>query len=238
MNRILFHSDEIKNSSVTLSDGRSVHILNVLHGSVGQILKTGEIDGLVGNSEIMSINIGQKPSVTLKVCHETPSLEPWFDLVLAPPRPRAFKRLLPQLVQLGVGKIVLVGAKKVEKDFWGATILKPELHQPLMIDALMQSGTTFMPEILIRRNFRKFIAEELDLMFPSSARIVGHPDGSKVSSFSSEGKVLIAIGPEGGWTDDEVSLLASKNFMPYSLGGRILKTDTAAVALISRLMNI
>lgn len=222
---------------MTLCDARSEHILNVLHGEVGQTLKTGELDGFVGSAEIVSVRSEHPRSVTLKVHHASPSLQPWFDLILAPPRPRVFKRLLPQLVQLGVGKIVLVGARKVEKDFWGATILQPENHKPIVIDALMQAGTAAVPEILIRRSFRKFVEEELDDMFPASERIVGHPGSADVTSLVPAGRPLVAIGPEGGWTDEEVALLGSKNFALYSLGGRIFKTDTAAVALISRLMK-
>ena len=50
------------------------------------------------------------------------------------------------------------------------------------------------------------------------------------------GWVALAIGPEGGWTDEEVALLESHGFSRYSLGPRILRTDTATVALLARLM--
>ena len=49
---------------------------------------------------------------------------------------------------------------------------------------------------------------------------------------------VLAVGPEGGWTDAEVGLLEEKGFARMSLGPRILRTDTALIALISRLMEI
>ena len=208
MNRILFESSEIADGVATCSDARAEHILSVLHGEVGQTLKTGEIDGRIGTGEIVAID---GPTVRIRVSHDTDSLQPWCDLVLAPPRPRVMKRLLPQLATLGVGTIVLVGAKKVEKDFWGATLLKEE-------------------------NFRRFVTDELDALFPTSNRIVGHPGGASGSSVRREGRLLLAVGPEGGWTDDEVDLLESRGFSRYSLGERILRTDTALVALLSRFM--
>ena len=241
MNRILFEKGEIEDGVATCGGERAAHILGVLHGEVGQVLKTGEVDGMIGTGEIVEIVRGEEPAVRVKVCHDQESLRPWIDLVLAPPRPRVMKRLLPQLAALGVGRIVLVGAKKVEKDFWGATLLKEENHRPLLIDGLMQAGTSILPTLEARRNFRRFVETELDALFPTVRRIVAHPYAapSRVSLSSrtslSEDRPLLAIGPEGGWTDEEVALLESKGFERYSLGPRILRTDTATIALLARL---
>ena len=49
--------------------------------------------------------------------------------------------------------------------------------------------------------------------------------------------MLLAVGPEGGWTDEEVALLEEHGFARYSLGSRILRTDTATVALLAQLMK-
>ena len=147
------------------------------------------------------------------------------------------KRLMPQLASLGVGTMVLVGAKKVEKDFWGATLLKEENYRPLLVDGLMQSGTSALPRIETRRNFRAFVRDELDAAFPTANRVVAHPYGASVrgASAADGGRLLLAVGPEGGWTDEEVELLEARGFARYSLGRRILRTDTALVALVSRL---
>ena len=231
MNRILFESSEIADGIATCSDARSEHILSVLHGEVGQMLKTGELDGKIGTGAIVSID---GPTVAIRVSHSEESLRPWCDLVLAPPRPRVMKRLLPQLASLGVGTIVLVGAKKVEKDFWGATLLKEENFRPLVVDGLMQAGTSILPRLETRRNFRRFVTDELDALFPTTNRVVGHPGGASDLPARREGRLLLAVGPEGGWTDDEVELLESRGFSRYSLGSRILRTDTALVALLAR----
>ena len=243
MNRILFEKDEIEDGVATCGGERAAHILDVLHGEIGQVLKTGEVDGRIGTGEIVEIardEGGEGPVVRVKVCHDQESLRPWIDLVLAPPRPRVMKRLLPQLAALGVGRIVLVGAKKVEKDFWGATLLKEENYRPLLIDGLMQAGTSILPTLETRRNFRRFVETELDALFPTARRIVAHPYGAEGAKGTEEaaGRPLLAIGPEGGWTDEEVALLESKGFERYSLGPRILRTDTATVALLARLQPL
>ena len=210
-----------------------------------------EIDGFIGTSTIQSIDTTGAARISVAVDHREESLRPWVNLILAPPRPRVMKRLLPQLATLGVGKIVLVGAKKVEKDFWGATLLKPENYRPLLIDGLMQAGTSILPTIELRRNFRKFVREELDALLPSSNRIVAHPyeakdarpeTGDRSQSTnrpidqSNNSSLTLAIGPEGGWTDEEVALLEEHGFSRYSLGSRILRTDTATIALLAQLM--
>ena len=246
MNRILFETDEIQDGVATFSGERVEHVMNVLHGEVGQVLKTGEINGPIGTSVITGISSSLIPhpsslSITVRCSHTEKSISPWIDLILAPPRPRVMKRLLPQLATMGVGRIFLVGAKKVEKDFWGATLLKPENYRPLLIDGLMQAGTSVLPTLETRRNFRKFIKEELDTLFPSSARIIAHPYGVESAPSSSliphPSSLLLAIGPEGGWTDEEVALLEEHGFARYSLGSRILRTDTATIALLAQLMK-
>ena len=243
MNRILFETDEIRDGVATFGGERAEHVMNVLHGEVGQTLKTGEINGLVGTSVITAISClpssVSSPTVTVSCSHTEKSLQPWIDLILAPPRPRVMKRLLPQLAAMGVGRIFLVGAKKVEKDFWGATLLKPENYRPLLVDGLMQAGTSILPTLETRRNFRKFVKEELDGLWSEAKRIVAHPYGAQSMAIDScrQQSVLLAIGPEGGWTDEEVALLEEHGFARYSLGSRILRTDTATVALLAQLMK-
>ena len=322
MNRILFERDEIHDGIATFGGVRAEHVLEVLHGEVGQILKTGEINGLIGTGEIVAIadasgardihrqsrreavarvvraqygvdeqqfRTGRALAprmVTVALHHTQPSLQPWGDLILAPPRPRVMKRLLPQLATMGVGRNFLVGAKKVEKDFWGATLLKEENYRPLLIEGLMQGGTSILPTLETRRNFRRFVTDELDALFPTSRRIVAHPYAAGAACAfrpaaetlaGARGRapyemvarhfhtvstlhpapstlhqapctlhpapgtrhllprLLLAIGPEGGWTDDEVELLEAHGFSRYSLGSRILRTDTAMIALLAKL---
>ena len=245
MNRILFEKDEIVDGIATFGGERAEHVMNVLHGEVGQVLKTGEIGGFIGTGVITGItrppSSVSNPEITVACSHDKRSLRPWVDLILAPPRPRVMKRLLPQLATMGVERIFLVGAKKVEKDFWGATLLKPENYRPLLIDGLMQAGTSILPTLETRRNFRKFVKEELDTLWPEAKRIVAHPyDGNRTieqPERSNNRAILLAVGPEGGWTDEEVTLLEEHGFARYSLGSRILRTDTATIALLAQLMK-
>ena len=242
MNRILLEHDEIADGVATFGGARAEHVVKILHGEVGHVVKTGEIGGMNGTGEIVDIrrDADGAPQIVARVSHFEEPLPSWTDLILAPPRPRVMKRLLPQLATLGVGRIMLVGAEKVEKDFWGATLLKEENWRPLLIDGLMQAGTGVMPILEARRGFRRFLRDELDALFPTKNRIVAHPyadDGGECAAAPSD-RPLLAVGPEGGWTDGEVELLESRGFRRLSLGPRILRTDTAVVALLARLGNV
>ena len=265
MNRILFEPEEVVDNRATFGGVRAEHVLNVLHGTVGQVLKTGIVNGRLGTSTIEAIEpLPADPStgralgrITVRCTHETPALAPWADLLLAPPRPRAMKRLLPQLAQMGVGRIVLVGAEKVEKAFWGAQLLKENIYRPLLLDGLMQAGTTAVPVIQVERSFRHYLEKgRFDADFAAAtARYVAHPAKAAATSVPARAdlppcaatapspshlppRTLVAVGPEGGWTDEEVARLEAKGFVRLSLGSRILRTDTAVIALLARLLPL
>lgn len=251
MNRILLEPGEVTGSCATFGGVRAEHVLNVLHGSVGQTLKTGIVNGLIGTSVIEAIEpLPPDPAtglaqgrIMVRCSHTLAAPAPWVDLILAPPRPRALKRLLPQLVQMGVGRIVLVGAEKVEKAFWGAQLLREEVHRPLLLEGLMQAGTTALPTIQIERSFRRYFETgrfEADFA-DQPERIVAHPYGTRGDVPAPQPNAprrVVAIGPEGGWTDEEVARLERHAFRRLPLGPRILRTDTAAIALLARLMPI
>lgn len=255
MNRILFEPDELDaDGRVTFGGARAEHVLNVLHGAPGQTLKTGVLDGLAGAGVIEDLDTSDPaaPRVTVRCTHDAAPPAPWIDLILAPPRPRALKRLLPQLAALGVGRLVLVGAEKVEKAFWGAQLLKPAVHRPLLVDGLMQAGTTAVPRLSCERNFRRWLGGGgFDAAFAAQTnRIVAHPyPAANVSPVGrsprdrrdapdAAGRPVLAVGPEGGWTDAEVEALEARGFRRLSLGARILRTDTALIALLARLMPL
>ena len=278
MNRILLEPNEIGADGRAVLDGvRAEHVRSVLHGTVGQPLKTGVVGGKIGVSFIEAVT---PTEIAVRCVHDQEPLSPWCDLVLAPPRPRVMKRLLPQLATLGVRRVFLVGAEKVEKAFWGAQLLKPEIYRPLLIEGLMQGAvSTQLPEIHQEKRFSKWLSGgDFEKNFEDqSFRIIAHPplpgtvptssnvanvqccqsqspisietgnigtgnigtgNISTLATFSmSLGTVpVFVIGPEGGWTDREVALLEAEGFVRHSLGPRILKTETATIALLSRFM--
>ena len=112
------------------------------------------------------------------------------------------KRLLPQLAALGVGNIVFVGAEKVEKSFWGAQLLKESVYRPLLVEGLMQCGTTRVPTIRTERSFKEYVKHAIEVDTIGFEKFVAHPGvmGKNPDCPSSALGYVLAIGPEGGWT--------------------------------------
>ncbi len=233
MNRILFGAEEIRiDGTVLLSDARAEHIRRVLHAVSGQLISTGTLNGQAGVSRVLNVT---ESGVLLSLEHTVAIPEPWFDLVLAVPRPKVLKRLFPQLAALGVGRLVLLNAYKVEKCYFSSQWLDPLGYRPLLIEGLTQAGLTRVPEVQIRPRFKHFVEDELDSQFPSSLRLLAHPGPRSVLSkeTSAEARPLLAVGPEGGWTPYEKNMLLEHGFELFSLGERILRSDTACIALVS-----
>ncbi|HRR35167.1 MAG TPA: RsmE family RNA methyltransferase [Kiritimatiellia bacterium] len=234
MNRILFEADEfLADGTVLLTDVRAEHLRRVLHVEPGQTVASGTLNGLAGVSRVLSIG---EEGVRLCPVHDVALPEPWIDLLLALPRPKVLKRLWPQLAALGVGRIVLLNAAKVEKCYFSSQWLEPRAYRPLLIEGLMQAGLTRLPEVLVAPRFKPFVEDELGRLFPETVRLLAHP-GTPTALPSCDpahrARPLLAVGPEGGWTDYEIEQLRARGFRLFSMGGRILRSDTACIALIA-----
>jgi RsmE family RNA methyltransferase len=233
MNRILFEPGELQSDgTVTLAGGRAAHIREVLRAEAGQTLRTGWLGGLAGTSRVLEVADNR---VRLLPDHTQAPPAPWFDLLLAMPRPKVLKRLWPQLAALGVGRVVLLNAGKVEKCYFSSQWVDPAHYRPLLVEGLMQAGLTRLPEVRVRARFKPFVEDELDALFPQSLRLLAHPGprGALPQAGGGSPRPLLAVGPEGGWTDYELRMLQSRGFGLFSLGDRTLRTDTACIALIS-----
>ena len=156
-------------------------------------------------------------------------LPPWYDLVLALTRPRQLRRILFQSATLGVRDLFLVGAAKVEKSYFNMHLLREEEYRPVLLEGLMQGKTTAVPRV---RLFPK-LRDLWDALPTVGTRLIANPapEGAPAPALDRAAPPVIAIGPDGGWSEAENTAFAAHGFTPISLGPRPLRTDTAAVAL-------
>ncbi len=235
MNRILIDAGELgAGDQVTLTDRRAVHLIRVLGVAPGRRLCMGILDGPLGEGEVCDVTAG---TVRLRwfssgQCPPPPET----DLILALPRPKVMKRLWAPLASMGVGRIVLTHAAAVERVYFDTHWLDPLHYQPLLREGLEQSGDTRMPTVTIVRRFRPFVEDDLPGWFPDAMRLLAHPGDRPLMDWrpiAAEARLLLAVGPEGGWSAFERQCLAERDFQRFSLGWRILRSDVACVALLA-----
>jgi RsmE family RNA methyltransferase len=220
---------------VTLSGTRAAHLTTVLRVKPGQEVRVGLLDGPRG---VATVEATGDRNVTLRCALEadTPARPP-ADLLLATPRPKVMRRLWAQIAALGVGRIILTNAEKVERHYFDTHMLEPGTYRPLLIEGLQQARDTRLPVVSIHRRFRVLIEDELDQLVGPALRVVADP--SAVTPFAGivrsvgESRILLAIGPEGGWNAFELDMLAAHGFQSAGIGPRTLRTDTACIALLA-----
>jgi 16S rRNA (uracil1498-N3)-methyltransferase len=235
MNLVLLEPrDGIDSSVVTLTDARATHLLKVLRVTPGQALRIGLLDGPFGTGTVEAVDNGR---VTLCCTFEKDiPPRPPIDLLLALPRPKVMRRLWAQLAALGVGRIILTNASRVERDYFDTHIVTEACFRPLLIEGLQQVRDTRLPLVSSHRQFKILVEDDLDDLFPSGIRLVADPGGKtsiEDALANRDERVLLAIGPEGGWNDFELKLLEAHRFVPVSLGPRTLRVDTACTALLA-----
>jgi RsmE family RNA methyltransferase len=150
------------------------------------------------------------------------------------------RRLWAQIAAVGVGQIILTNAERVERNYFDTHVLSPEYYRPLLIEGLQQARDTRLPGVSIHRQFKVLIEDDLDGLFPpgpSGCRLVADPAANRPAAEivreSVEERILLAIGPEGGWNDFERALFKAHGFQAGGMGPRTLRTDTACVALLA-----
>ena len=238
MNIILVEADEIADNRLILADHRAKHIVKVLRAEVGDRVRVGLINGAMGCGIISAMMKKHPFFVELDLSlNEPPRPKSAIDIILALPRPIMLKRILSQATTLGVGTIHLINANRVEKSFWEAGILQPEEYRSHLLHGLEQAVDTRVPDLHLHPQFKPFIED----FFSTQAAhyhslLLAHPTGGQRLGDVLErrkGRILVAVGPEGGWVQYEVKKFQERGFSCCTLGRRILKVDTAVVALLA-----
>jgi RsmE family RNA methyltransferase len=181
--------------------------------------------------------------------------EPPVSLLLALPRPLQLNRMLPMICQMGVDHLILTHADKVPREYFGSHLFRDPMRlREKLVEGLCQTSVDVrLPRITIVRNLRHFLSNDLESLYPlhEYARVMAHPErigetGMEpvVGRFDENvvfpvsvprRRVLLAVGPEGGWTEpEELNLLTQEyNFQTVTLGPRVLRSDVAVIALMA-----
>jgi RsmE family RNA methyltransferase len=236
VNLVLLDAHEVDAAGhARLSGPRAAHLIDVLKVRPGRLVRVGLLDGPVGTGTVTSTSEG---TLTMQCVFDTVRPpRPAVDLLLALPRPKVMRRLWAQLAALGVGRIMLTNAARVERYYFDSHLLDVAQYRSLLIEGLQQARDTRLPLVSIHRQLKVLVEEDLDALSSDAPRVVADPSASTTigSAVREQGasRLLLAVGPEGGWTDFERTLLAGQRFTAVTMGSRTLRSDTACIALLT-----
>lgn len=230
---LLFPDDFIDEDRVRLTGRRLAHVTGVHRAAAGDTLVVGVADGNIGGGEITRLDA---EALEMRVTLDAAPPQPLpLTLVLALPRPKVLNRVIASATSLGVKKIALINAWRVEKSYWKSPRVAAENLRGQAILGLEQARDTRFPSITLHRFFRSFVEEELPAIAHDSLALVAHPRAAAECPRNVTRPVTLAIGPEGGFIEQEVQSLERAGFAPVTLGERILRVETAVAAVIGRL---
>jgi len=226
---LLFDDDFVGDDRVRLTGRRRDHVVAVHRVAVGDELVVGLAGGKLGKG----IVTGMEPLEMKVDLRDEPPQPLDATLIVALPRPKVLNRVIAGATSMGVKRIYLVNAWRVEKSYWKSPRLSVENLRMQSILGLEQARDTVLPRIETRRLFRPFVEEELPSIMAGTRALVAHPDATAECPHS-VAPVTIAIGPEGGFIAKEIESLVAIGFEPVSLGPRVLRVETAVAALLGR----
>lgn len=234
MNLLLLEDADFTTADrVVLRDRRLTHMQQVQKVAVGDSLRVGRIDGLMGRAQVLHL-AADHAELQINLEQPAPAKLP-LTMVLALPRPKMLRRVFQTVAAMGVPRLILVNSYRVEKSFWQTPFLEPAAIREQLILGLEQSRDTVLPEVLIEKRFKPFVEDRLPDIAADTLGLVGHPGDYPPCPRAVDTAVTLAIGPEGGWIPYEVELLAKAGLQPVQLGERILRVETAVTALLARL---
>lgn len=236
VNLILLHASDFTTSPsrVRLTGRRLEHVTRVHRAEVGDELVVGVGDGGMGRGRIVALD---GSSLELEVVIDgDPPKPPDVTLVLAVPRPKVLNRVVAAAASMGIKRIVLVNAWRVEKSYWSSPRMTPENLRAQAILGLEQAKDTRLPVIEVRRLFRPFVENELPELARGTRALVAHPTALEACPRALSEPITLAIGPEGGFIDAEIASLAGAGFTPVSVGPRVLRVETILPVLMGRLL--
>jgi len=250
MDRIVLDQKVVIGKEVII-EGPPLEALRFQGGRVGSILTLTDSEGKDFRGRVLRLS-GRKASVLPFETFQSPTESPLEIILLqALPEKERMELIIQKATELGVSTIVpFKSEKSISLEERETKQKKAHRWQEIAIKAVQQSRRARVPKV---EHYRPF-AEALEYCREEGLKILlwekeGESLKEVLKRFSAlhpplkkEGdggfktnrpeRVCIMVGPEGGFTGEEVTLAKNQGFVPVKLGQRILRTETAAITLI------
>jgi len=225
-------------TEVRLPEAAAMHLVRVLRGAVGDHCVLFNGDGSDYAARILAV--GKRDARVEIIGAQDPANESTLRITLLQSLARGEKMdlVLQKATELGVAGFVPVASERSEVRLDGERVDKRVAHwRNVVIAACEQSGRARVPSVAIP----VALPQALQTLEPASTRLLLDPVATLVAGdldLDASRHVVLAIGPEGGWSPRDRSALVGAGFQGLRLGPRILRTETAGIAAIAALQAL
>jgi 16S rRNA (uracil1498-N3)-methyltransferase len=208
-----------------LNENSSRHIVQVLRMKPGENLRLTDGKGLSATAVIREAHKKHcRVNITEKKIHDPSNRNIQIGVSLLKNTSR-FEWFLEKATELGISKIIPLKCERTEKQQF-----RMERFQGILESAMIQSQQVWMPVLNEPKSFSAFVTE-----VQADQKFIAHCEpGTKRKlhqmMHANTGSLLILIGPEGDFTDEEIKLASQSGFIAVELGENRLRSETAAVA--------
>lgn len=215
-------------------DPRAAHLLNVVRLKQGQEFCLGVINGPSGKALITHI-CSKGIHFQASLVHP-PALLPPIHLLVGLPRPQTARKILQEATAFGVESFLFFNSSRGDPGYASSSLWKSDEWERHIRLGVEQSFSTCLPRLSLHPTLQAAIDElpmtksriALDVyeaVAPLSGRDIIHSP------------VVLAIGSERGWSPSERTTLRESHFSLRELGSRVLRTETACIASLSRVID-
>jgi len=226
MTRRRWIAEEFSGNQAALTGAHADHLVRVLRARVGQefdistseTVRRGRIANIQGGR--VEFELGEEVAAA-RVANVT--------LLLAIFKFDRMEWAIEKCTELGVTRIVPVIARRTDTHLAAAAVKRSDRWRRLALQAAEQSRRTTPPEIAAPIKLQDVVnvAAALRIVLAESEQQALLRD---VLRSQPGGEIVLAVGPEGGWADDELQLFQKAGWISASLGDTILRAETAAIA--------
>lgn len=227
-----FIADSWTDTTASLTGDQAVHLARVLRAEVGQVYDI-VANGFLHRAEIVAVS---EKEVTFAL-HEELEADAALPLhlLLAVFKFDHFEWAVEKATELGVARVTPVLARRTEKHLALAATKRVERWRRIALEASKQSRRTDVPEIAEPMSLKLALEREASavrILLSETEQTTALAE-ALIASKSELSGVALAIGPEGGWTPEEMALFTQHEWRHVTLGPRILRAETAAIAAIA-----
>lgn len=232
-----FFVEQFTGATAVIEGDAAHHLGHVLRAQTGQLYELS--DG--SSAWVARIESVSRNRLEFALIEQLPAPQPIADiaLLLSIVKFDAFEWAIEKATELGVSKIIPLAAARSEKGLLAAAAKRSQRWQKILLEASQQSRRLRLPQLdALAQPSQAFAAQTAEFRLVLSERS-GAPSIRRALGRSNQATpsiaAALAIGPEGGWTDEELSAARASGFQEASLGQLILRTETAVISALSTL---